>query len=448
MKKLKSFLLFILCTGLTIAMVLSSLSYCFHRTILSSRHVGEVLESDRNLSSMTELLYTSITETADSQQSHSLASIITIKTLRRTEPEWLKSQVYIGVKGIHNYLTTENTILPTLDFTHLNNAIREQLMVELLEQPQGKAKIQNVRTVLTALDNKYFSTIINFGLNNKLVSMLLELSPVQDTGFDKTTLQEVVRIYISFSNKNLDLDEASHQIVKQMTEEFLELSKLKDYFDLNVFMEKAFGNNDPLKALKRIIQSSTKVLSRTATVLFWCFVIYLTLVQKLRLLEAVKSLAYCGIFASITTLLLALLLMNASIVQSLLNVLLQPKGIFDSFSFKLYAMLLRDAGSYLLLQSIVTSLIAMAFAILLRRTGKKPQTKKKHFNFPIIRACLIVTVFIVVFCWWNFSELQREAKLFQANRTALQSADLDDNIIKGLIEAGGMHFLKHLQKTN
>jgi|GEM_PF-4961627 len=447
MKSFKTIFSAIICFALIGVIAASELLYCAHSTLLSSSHFSKMLEDDKKLDQVAALVYGSLTESALAGENQGVVSKYALDILNKTDQSWVKGQVYINAVGLHKYITAEAAALPTLDFAPLNAAIKASLISEIASQPQTKEKVEKVKTVLAVLDNKYLSAVISFGLSNQLTGMLLELAPIRSTGFDRSTLQEIIRIYLSFSNKNMSIDQASQSIVSQMILEGLELDKLKDYFDTNVFLKKAFGSENPIAAFKTLINRTDTSISLTVKIFFWCLLLLLFINSGLSLTKLLKSALLCAVLGSAVNFLLSALFVNTFASQSLIAFLLKSEGVFDNFLVKLSGILLRDFGLYLALQSVLLAIIA-AVTLLLASVAfnKARKTRRTARSFPVWRFNIVLVVILLVFSWWSVLSLTQATKQFQNSINVIKAADIHQQILSGLTEAGGMNFLKYLQK--
>ena len=447
MKSFKTILSALICFAMIGVIAASELLYCAHNTLLSSIHFSTMLEDDKKLAQMTALVYGSLSEAATAEGNQVTVSKYALGILNKTDQSWVKGQLYITATGLHKYITSEAAVLPTLDFVPLNTAVKESLISEVLKQPQTKEKVEKVKTVLTVLNNKYLSAVINFGLSNQLTSMLLELAPIRSTGFDRSTLQEIIRIYLSFSNKDMTLDQASESIVGQMILEALELDKLKDYFDTNVFIEKAFGSENPLAAFKTFVNKTDTSISFTIKILFWCLLLLMLINSNFSLIRLLKSVLFCTVIGSIANFLLSALFVNTSASQRLIGFVVNSESTFTNFLVKLSGFMLRDFGLYLALQSILITVIAAVLLLLAKLIFSKASKIRKAGRFtPVWRFNFVLIIILIVFCWWSVASISQAVEQLQNNISAIKSRDIHQQIIIGLTEAGGMNFLSHLQK--
>lgn len=436
-----------ICIIMTFIITASELLYCAHSTLLSTNHFSAMLDNDKKLAQLTAIVYGSLSESASQDSSQGIRNLYTLQVLQSTDQSWVKGQIYINATALHKYLTSEAAALPTLDFVPLNTAIKESLVTEVMKHPQSKEKIEKVKNVLAVLDNKYLSSVIKFGLTNQLTSMLLELAPIRNTGFDKSTLQEIIRIYLSFSDKNTTIDEASKNIVSQMIQEALELDKLKDYFDTNLFLEKAFGSQNPIASLKTMINRADTSISLTLQVLFWCFILLLLINSGFSLKRLLKLTLFCTFIASAINFLFSALMVNSLVMQKLITQTINAQGAFSGFLAKLCVFLLRDYGLYLALQSVLLTILSLAAYLLIKFLFHQTQpAKKTKYRLPLWRLNVALIVFAISFSWWHVTAINREVVRFQKNIRELKDIDINQKIVKGLTEAGGMDFLKYLQK--
>ncbi|MDF2890441.1 MAG: hypothetical protein K0R80_808 [Clostridia bacterium] len=446
MKKLKAVFTIILCMAMICIISASELLYCTHSTIMSPSHFSRLLDDEQKLSQLTVLLYSSLAETTASDRSQAIKKYA-VNILNKTDQAWIKSQIYIGATGLQKYVASEATTLPTLDFVPLKTIIRESILAEVMKQPHALENVEKVKTVLSILNNKYFSAIIKYGLSNQLVTMLLELAPIQSTGFDRTTILEIIKVYLSFSNKSTTLDQASYNIVEQMIGKSFELDKLKDYFDMDLFIEKAFGDDNPVAAFKTFINGIDTSFSIATKVLFWCFMLLLWINLRFSLTKLLRTILYCVSLASVFNVLLSALLINPIASQKLITVFTVSQDSFNSLWVKLWVFLFRDFGLYLALQSIIISIIAViSYLIINPLFRKSTHSKTKAHSFSAWRFTIVLVVFTLAFSWWSFSSIAGYTRSFRSNVQKLISTDINQSLIKGLKEAGGMEFLKYIQK--
>jgi hypothetical protein len=447
MKRLNKVIIIILCVSLICIISTSELLYCLHSTLLSPSHFTGLLDKDKKLSQLTALIFNSLSESTAADNNEAYINRYAIDLLNKLNQTWVKGQIYIAATGIQKYIASEATTLPTFDFVPLNTVIKNSLVSELMKQPQTKGNIEKVKTVLAVLNNKYFSAIIEFGISNQLVTMLLELAPIRSTGFDRATISEIIEIYLSFSNKNITLDQASYSIVEQMAAKSLELDKLKDYFDSNLFLEKAFSDNNPITSFKTFVNRLDTSISLSTKVLFWCFVLLIFIFLQLSIPKLLRIILYCTSIASVFNVLLSVLLINPYFSHDFMNQFAAPQGAFSSFLNKLSVFLLRDFGLYLALQSVLISIIAVISYMLIKLVLRKTtNTKATVRYFSTWRFSLVITIFVILFSWWNFSSIKKDINTFNSSIDKLHNTDIKQSIINGLKEAGGMEFLKYAQK--
>jgi hypothetical protein len=316
-----------------------------------------------------------------------------------------------------------------------------------MKQPKTIENINKVKTVLSVLNNKYFSAIIKYGLSNQVVTMLLELAPIKNTGFNGTTILEIINIYLSLSNESTTLDQASNSIVLQLIEKELELDKLKPYFDMDLFLEKAFTSDHPVLAVKNFVNSVDASLSLLFNVLFWCLILLLFINLRFSLIKFLRILLYCISMATIFNLLLSGLLINPVFLENLIKSFSVSQSSLDNFWIKLWIFLLRDFGYYLALQSILVSFFAVFSYLLISSLFKKLSNSKGVVaKTSIGRFAAIIVAFALIFSWWNLYSVNKDIKLLQSNMQKLNNIDVNQSIMIGLKEAGGMEFLKYIQK--
>lgn len=447
MKDLNKIFTALLCICLICVIAIAEILYCLHNTLLSPDHFARFLDNDKKLSQLTVLIYSSLAESAKSESKYAAISQYSANILNKSDQNWVKSQVYIGATGLQKYLASEATTLPTLDFVPLKEVIRDSLVSQAMKQPQAINTINKVKTVLSVLNNKYFSAIIKYGFNNQLVTMLLELAPIKSTGFDSQTLSEIIKVYLSLSDKSITLDQASYSIVEQMIANSFELDSFKDYFDIDLFLEKAFANDNPVAAFKTLINKLDTSVTFLTIFLFWCFVLLILINQSFFIVRFLKLMLYCIIFASVFNILLAALLINPISSQKLIILITYFQGNPNSFWIKLWVFLSRDYGMYLALQSVLLSIIAViAYFIIRLIFNKSTKPKSLTRRFSTWRPIAAIIGLVLIFSWWNYYSIKIEIKNFQGNILKLSSTDINQSVINGFIEAGGMNFLKYIQK--
>lgn len=446
MKSIKTVFTIFLCIAMIFVISASEMLYCAHSTLLSSSHFTNFLDKERNLAQLTALVYSSLID-SPTQDSNQAINKYTVNILNKLDQNFIKSQIYIGASGLQKYIVSEAGSLPTLDFTPLNTVIRETLTSDVMNQAKTIENINKVKTVLSVLNNKYFSAIIKYGLSNQLVTMLLELAPIKNTGFNGTTILEIIDIYLSLSNESTTLDQASSRIVLQLVEKELELDKLKPYFDMDLFLEKAFTADHPVLALKNFVNSVDASLSLLLSVLFWCLILLLFINLRFSFIKFLRNLLYCISMATIFNLLLSVLLINPVFSENLIKSSSASQSSLGGFWIKLWVFLLRDFGFYLALQSILISFFAVFSYLLISSLFKKiSNTKGILAKTSISRFVAIIVAFVLIFSWWNLYSINKDIKLLQSNMQKFSNIDMNQSIIIGLKEAGGMEFLKYIQK--
>lgn len=452
MKSIKTLFTVLLCITMICVISASELSYCAHSTFMSPSHFTKFLDKEKKLSQLTTLVYSSLTA-SPREGSTQVINKYTVNILNKLDQDWVKSQIYIGAAGLQKYMASEAESLPTLDFSPLNLTIKETLISDVMNQPKTIENIGKVKTVLSVLNNKYFSAIIKYGLRNQLVTMLLELAPIQNTGFNGATILEIIDIYLSLSNESTTLDEASYSIVAQLVEKELELDKLKSYFDMDLFLEKAFGSDNPVLAVKSFVSSVDASISLFTKFLFWCLILLLFINQRLSLIKFLRIVLYCISMATIFNLLLSVLLINPAFSQKLITLFFIPQSHFGDFGVKLWVFLFRDFGFYLALQSVLVSIFAVICYLIINTLFKKATSIKTLDDTKIIvhkslinRFAIVIVAFILITSWWNFYSIKKDMKLLQNNMQKRSNVDINQSIINGLKEAGGMEFLKYIPK--
>jgi hypothetical protein len=446
MKSVKMILTVLLCIAMICVISASEMLYCAHSTFMSPSHFTNFLDKERNLSQLTALIYSKFapSTTTDSKQD---IKKYAFNILKKLDQDWIKSQVYIGSAGLQKYIVSEAESLPTLDFEPLNTAIKATLISDVMNQPKTLENLSKVKTVLAVLNNKYFSAVIKYGLSNQLVKMLLELAPIQNTGFNGTTISEIIDVYLSFSNESTTLDQASYSIVQRLVEKELELDKLKAYFDMDLFMEKAFGSDNPVLAVKNFVKSVDASMSRLTIILFWCLILLLFINFSFSLIKFLRIVLYCICMATIFNLLLSVLLINPNFSQTLINSFSVSQNNFSDFWVKLWVFFLRDFGFYFALQSIVISFFSVLSYLIISSLFKKSiNSRTLASKFTISRFTAILVVFILLFSWWNFYSINKDIKILQSNMQKLSNMDVNQSIINGIKEAGGMNFLKYFSQ--
>lgn len=444
MKSLSKITALVLSVMLIAAIAAAQISYCLHSTLMSSQHLSRLLEDDKKLTELTVTIYASLAASSSSKEQDVFLRQYMAKVLANTDQSWIKSQVYITAKGLHQYIFSEASTLPTLDIIPLKKAIRNVLISEIMKSDQAKQKAEKIQTILSALNNKYFAKIVALGLNNQLVTMLLELSPIRSTGFDKATINEIVRIYISLSNKNISLEEASTSITEQMAADMLRLNEIKDYFDLNLFMGKAFGELDPLKTCRTFAAAADKTVTRTISISLWCIVLLLTIHRRFHLTSVIKAAARSVLIASALLLCISAPLINRPFIEGILSHMYSEQNTLSYILIKYASLFIRDLGLYLALQALITAL-PCGLLFFLVKGGKAAVKSEKHFRlFPAKRLSLGISVFLLVFIVISFISLSNEYKTFSGDLARLSQTDISQSIRKGLVEAGGMEFLNRL----
>jgi hypothetical protein len=418
---------------------------------MSPDHFTNFLDKDRNLSKLTELVYSSLAEpiTKDSNQ---VVKKYAVNMFNKLDRNLVRGQIYIIAVGLQKYIATDATTLPTLDFMPINKVIKETLISDIMKQPKSLENVNKVKSVLSVISNKYFRPIIKYGLTNQLVGALLKLAPIQSTGFNGTTLSEIIEIYLSLSNESITLDQASYSIVVQLVERGLELDQLKSYFDMDLFVETAFGSDNPLLAVKVFVNRADATVSLFMTVLFWCLILLLFITLRFGLLKFLRLLLYSISMATIFNLLLSVLLINPNFSRQLAFSFFVPQNSFGTFLINLCVFLFKDFGTYLVSQSIVIGFFAViAYLIitsLIKKSSKAPILEKKTLaNISLIsRFTIVIVAFILLFSWWNYYSINKDILLLQESIQKLGDIDINQSIINGLREAGGMEFLQHFQK--
>lgn len=451
MKNIKALFTVLFCFAIICVISVSELLYCAHSTLMSPSHFAKFLDKDRNISELTELVYSSLEEpiTQDSSQAvYKYAVII----LNKLDPGFVKGQIYIMAVGLQKYITSETTTLPTLDFAPLNTVIKETLISDVMKQPKTTENINKVKSVLSVISNKYFSAVIKYGLSNQLVAMLLKLDPIKDTGFNGSTLSEIVEIYLSLSNKNTTLDQASYSIVLKLVEKGLELDQLKVYFDMDLFLEKTYSSDNPVLAVKVFVNSADASISLTVKILFWCLILLILINLRFNLIKFLRLILYCISMATIFNLLVSVLLINPNFSRQLISPFSVPQNSFGGFWIKLCIFLFKDMGLNLVLQSVIISIIAVISyliitSLLKRSTKTEISNNKPSVNISLVsRSAIILVAIIMFFGWWNFYSINKDIKVLQDNMQRLSNIDMREHITNGLKEAGGMEFLEYLQK--
>ncbi len=421
MKKLKSFYVLLLCVLLTVLLLAAQLFYCADATLLASRHVSRLLENQKQQQALLELLVLNIRE----------HSVYGSTALENTDQDYIRSQLYILLKDFHQYLISNTDTLPTIYIAPLKPAIKEYILQEALAQPQTQDKISKVQTILNTLNNKYFNALLNFSLNNQVISGLLQLTPVKNTGFDRSTVSQILSIYLSFSQSNISIEEASRSIVEKMTSEALQLDSIKDYFDTGMFAASAFGEKQPLLALKELIRHMDSTLSY-----FIPFAGILLLV--LLLCSGVKSLFWRlrAVFA-------------CSSMAALLALLLSPFFLFrglsstQSFFSGLLNLLLRDYGWHLLFTALLTLGVSIGLYICFRRFIKENSSeKKKTFLLPRLRLSLVLILLLFITGWWSIDSIKKELLVFNTELQEFHQTDHRQDIWRALGDTIGIKLQK------
>lgn len=437
---------FILTALLIVIMTAAQLLYCLHSTAISSQHASRLLENGQKLSQLTNSLYDGLAASSNAEEQDGISNQYAAKILAGTDQSWVRSQLYITLKGVHQYLFSNASTLPTIDIIPLKKAIRSVLVSEIMKSDEAVQNQQKIQTILSALNNKYFARIIALGLDNQLVSMLLELSPIRGTGFDRTTVQEVIRIYLSLSNQSITLDQASASIAEQITADTLRLNEIKDYFDLSLFMEKAFGELNPLKTCKVFIADIDKTVSRAVNVSLWCVILLLLISNRFRLRSIIKAAAFGMLAASVIVLCISLLIMNKALMDGLLAHAFIGNNPLSYMTASFTSLLIRDYGLYLSLQALAAGLPCIALLFLTFRVKPADKKEKGHRLFPFVRLSLGITGLLLVFVAISFISVCNEYNTFKTSLAKLSQTDISQSVKNGLIEAGGMEFLKIIEK--
>jgi hypothetical protein len=231
-----------------------------------------------------------------------------------------------------------------------------------------------------------------------------------------------------------------------MASEALELNKLRDYFDMNLFVEKAFVDVNPIASLKTFltkVDTSTTVLVQ---VLFCCLLLLLLINVNFNLVKLLKNTFYCTFAASSLNLLFSILLINPLYSNKLITAFANPQGSFGRFLVKVLVFLFRDFGLYLALQSVLLTIVAAVLYLIMKLLFKKAKNAKAIVHFPTWRLTAVIVIFTVVFVGWNLIAINSEIVAFHKDMDKIRSADINQSIVNGLIEAGGMDFLKYVQR--
>lgn len=445
MKNLSRTARIILLILMTIVMTAAQLLYCLHGTLMSSAHLSRLLEDEQKLTEVTAVLYSSLDMSKRTDIETKSPKKYIARILGSTEEAWVKSQVYILSKALHQYIFEASDTLPTIDITPLKKSIRTVVLSDIMQSDDAKQKTAKVKAILTVLNNKYFAKLIDLGLNSQLISMLLELSPVKATGFDSAAVQEIVRIYLSLSNKDISLDQASYSITEQLTADMLKLNQIKDYFDFNLFMDKAFGDHNPLKNVRVYITSLDKTISRAVKVLFCCLLLLLCVLRSFRAVKLVKDTVLCLLASGILSLLAAALMLNFQVLEKLIFNTISSGGALSYAIIKYTGLLIKDSGLYLALQSALTVFFCAAVLLIVSRFKEKERARRSIKGFPIMRITLIIFTFTIIFSIWSSISVINHYHIFKDELAKLSAPELSKSITQGLAEAGGMEFLNLLE---
>lgn len=437
----------ILSVILTILIAASQILYCLHSTLMSPQHISRLFENDKKLAELTNTLYIGLEVSNGSENQDSFLRQYMSKILTNTDQTWVTSQVYITFKGLHQYLFSGTSTLPTIDIIPLKKAIINTLVSDIMKSDQARQRTEKIQAILSTLNNKYFAKLIALGLDNQLSSMLLELTPIRSTGLDKTAIHEIISIYLSLSNKNITLEQASTSISEQMTADALRLNEIKDYFDLSLFMDKAFGELDPLKICKTFISAANKTVTRVVNISLWYIILLLAIHERFRLKSMAKNIALCFFIAAIVMLLTSAFLVNRTFIESLLSHMYSPQGPLSYITIKCSSLLIRDFGVYLALLAIITGLFCMVLLFLIGRRKSQDKKEKGMRFFPAIRFSIGISAFLLVFMIISFISISNEYNAFKNDLARLSQINISQSVKKGLIEAGGMEFLKFIEKS-
>lgn len=445
MKTLSRITVFLLSMILIVSMAAAQISYCLHSTLMSPQHLSRLLENDEKLAELTGIMFNSLSASYADNEQETFLKQYAAKILKNADQAWVKSQIYITAKGLHQYMFSDASTLPTLDIIPLKKAISDLLVSDIMKSEQGRQRTEKIKTILSAINNRYFAKIITLGLNNQLVSMLLELTPIRSTGFDKATISEIIRIYISLSNENINLEQASISIAEQMTSDILRLNEIRDYIDLSLFMDKAFGELDPLKAIKDFISGVDNTAARTVNITLWCAILLLIIHKRFQFIRAIKSAAWCLLISELLLLSASAFIINRPLIARLLSHLYNARGSLSHLAAGYISLLIRDFGQYLALQSVIASLLC-AILIFAASKFKFQDKKKKPLFLPRTKLSLGVLAFMLIFAVIGFVSLSNQYNTFKGSMAKLSQTDVSESIKKGLIEAGGMEFLNLVEK--
>lgn len=424
MKKLKSIYALLLCILLTSILLAGQLFYSADATLLAPKHVSKLLERPKNQQSLLELLYGSLEENFAYRGN----------PLQNADQDFVKSQLYMLLKDFHHYVVSKDSTLPTLYVAPLKPVLKDYILQKALTQPQIQDKTAKVQTLLNTLNNKYFNALVNFSLNNQVISSLLQLTPVKDTGFDRSTVSQILSIYLSFSQSDITIEEASRSIVEKMTAETLQLDNMKDYFDTGLFLNSAFGEKQPIGALRELIQHTDSTLSYFIPFAGILLLLLLLLSGEKTLFWRLKAVSFCSGIAALLALLLVSSRLLAAGIQSE-----EPSGFLKGFLLLLF----RDYGLHLIGISLMTLGSSIGLYIFFRRfEGDNSSEKKKNFFIPRLRLSLILLLLLFITGWWSLYSIKKEGFALVSELEQFRQTDHHEDIWRAIGDTTGIKLQK------
>ncbi|MTI48408.1 MAG: hypothetical protein FH761_11230 [Firmicutes bacterium] len=317
MKYIKGFFLTFVIFSFILVLILSQLLFAFNSTFLSSKYFNNSFEKNNISTSIKDIFINRLeanrinanelaSPPLNKFEENNLASVDLGRIiLEHLDQNWVEEQISLLIKESFAFVFDDSNALPIIDIKITKDNFFKGLITEAMKQASTNKDIETIGEVIKLLDNKYMALLIDNDTTDEIVNQILNLEIVKASNLDRDMILTIIKVYRE--NRSDNIDEISHSLVSEMFNSKIDINNYKDYFDLNLFLEKSFDEvENPFYSLKILISSIRSITLRTILLLLLVLII-IVIIANFSIKGTIKWLSNGLIIAGLSSILIGLL---------------------------------------------------------------------------------------------------------------------------------------------
>ncbi len=388
---------------------------------------------------------------------------VVTKLAESVDRQWIEDTADKTANGIYSYVVSDTDRLPVLDIRPLKTSLVNGITDELLKMRELQAAFYTVKTAAVMLNGPYKSFIKNGVVSDAFLDSIMSKPEIKALGLETEFVKDVIAKYSNVKDVKTDTSAIEREIIHGLVADFLRFDTINDEFDLNVFMEKAYGDGiNPLAAVKNRVAALKRISMQIFIVAAICLLI-LPLLAAARPVKLYRTMAAASAICGIAALAAGFYGKSAAFIHGLVSEAVNATNLtrqIDEANVSILenwlAGLLKGYFGILTIQgAIVLAVAVVVFLVLcwvdwrLRFGSNKAGESVKEFRRPkygvvsLLGSYALIAV-IVVNTYLSVATIARNAEGFGTSSAAAGQVAGQPDFASALAETLNAEFIKDL----